>query len=142
LHVVPFFHEPLCAVVPEDHGLAGRLTVRAAALAQEAFVLFPRHRAPHFYDALTRLCAEAGFSPNVRYEAADWQVMVSIIAAGLGVTLAPDSVRWLGRPGVSYVRLTPARKVAQLCLVHDVENSSPLKSIFIKVARSAAVRSQ
>jgi DNA-binding transcriptional LysR family regulator len=45
LETETLFREPLCAVVPDSHALARRKRIALDALADEAFVLFPRRRA-------------------------------------------------------------------------------------------------
>jgi DNA-binding transcriptional LysR family regulator len=140
LQVEALFREPLCAVVASDHRLARRGPVALSALATEPFVIFPRERAPVFYDALMRCCRDAGFLPRIVQEAADWQVLVSLVAAGMAVTLAPASVRQLPRAGVAYRPVRPARPIAQLDLVHAPARISPLAESFMRVARETARR--
>jgi DNA-binding transcriptional LysR family regulator len=138
LRVETLLLEPLCAVLPRDHPLAARTPLRVSALHAEPFALFPRERAPAFHDAILGLCRDAGFVPRIVHEAADWQVLVSMVAAGLAVTLAPVSVRQLPRAGVVYRPLRPARAVAELDLVYAPERASPLVEAFARVAREIA----
>jgi LysR family transcriptional regulator, benzoate and cis,cis-muconate-responsive activator of ben and cat genes len=140
LQVEPLLREPLCAVIAGDHRLARRGPVPLSALAREPFAMFPRERAPVFYDALLRCCRDAGFLPRVVQEAADWQVLVSLVAAGMAVTLAPASVRQLPRAGVVYRPVRPARPIAELDLVHAPARMSPLAESFLRVARETARR--
>src|SRR5262245_27774153 len=134
LETETLFREPLCAVVPDSHALAHRKVIALDALADEAFVLFPRRRAPAFHDAITECCRAAGFAPRIVEEAADWQLLASMVAAGLAVTLAPESVRQLPRSGVRYVSLTPRRLVAQLDLVYAPTRLSALTDEFRRAA--------
>jgi DNA-binding transcriptional LysR family regulator len=140
LRVEALLREPLCAVVARDHRLARRGPVPLSALAREPFAMFPRERAPVFFDALMRCCREAGFLPRIVQEAADWQVLVSLVAAGMAVTLAPDSVRQLPRAGVVYRPVRPACPIAELDLVHAPARMSPLAESFMRVARETARR--
>ena len=138
LRVETLLREPLLAVVPAGHPLARRTRIPLAALAGETFALFPRHRAPAFYDAITSCCRQAGFAPRIAHEAADWQVLVSLVAAGLAVTLAPASVRRMPRAGVRYRPIQPARAIAELVLLYAPARGSPLTEVFLRVARETA----
>lgn len=137
LHVEPLLCEPLCAVLPTEHRLAHRTRIPLRALAGEAFALFPRHRAPAFHDAITRSCREAGFEPRIAHEAADWQVLVSLVAGGTAVTLAPMSVRNMPRAGVRYRAVHPSRKIAELDLVHGPGPLSSLAEAFVGIAHES-----
>lgn len=127
-------HEPLMAVVPDGHRLANGRTVQLSAFTSESFVLFPRYRAPDFHDAITGLCHDAGFVPNVVHEAAEWQVLVSLVAAGLGVTIAPASVRFMPRLGVVYLRIRSCPAVAQLDVVYSRPQVSASAETFARIA--------
>jgi DNA-binding transcriptional LysR family regulator len=127
--------EPLCAVVPCGHRLAARRRIALGSLRDETFILFPRHRAPEFHDQITGMCRAAGFVPNVRQDAAEWQLLVSLVAAGFGVTLAPASVRFMPRRGVQYLAISPCASFAQLDLVFSQLSTSPAAERFARIAR-------
>jgi DNA-binding transcriptional LysR family regulator len=84
-------HEPLRAVLPEEHPLAGASAIRLEQLRDEPFVLFPRTIGPGLYDQILGLCRDAGFSPNVVYESSATATMVAMVEAGVGVTVLPAS---------------------------------------------------
>ncbi len=84
--------EPLVIVLPKKHALARHRRVPLAGLADEPFVGFPRDAAPSLYDAITRLCTDAGFAPSFAIEASEWYTIVSLVAAGLGVAILPESI--------------------------------------------------
>src|SRR5262245_25123874 len=63
--LVSISREPLVAVLPSDHRLAGRRRVAVSTLADEPFVLFPRALGPGLYDEITALCRRGGFTPRV-----------------------------------------------------------------------------
>jgi DNA-binding transcriptional LysR family regulator len=135
LTIDTFHSEPMCAVVPSAHRLGSRHRIRLGALAGESFVLFPRRNQPEFHDAITSACRTSGFSPRVENEAGDWQVLVSLVAAGLGVTLAPNSVRRIPRDGLHYCTVTGLDLVAELAFVYSPERRSPVADAFMRIAR-------
>jgi DNA-binding transcriptional LysR family regulator len=100
-----FLTEPLVAVLPAAHPLAKQKGLRLRALRKEPFVSFPRRLGPAFHDVLLGECGDAGFVPNIVQEATQWQTVVSLVEAGIGVSLAPACVEKFAWPGVVYHRL-------------------------------------
>lgn len=134
VHARTIREERICAVVPKSHRLASRNRISVSALANDSFVMFPRARAPRLFDKLVLLCDEGGFAPRIVSEAADWQVLASLVAAGVGVTLAPESVRRMPREGVSYLHLTSQKRLAKLVLLYSADRPSPTTAAFIDIA--------
>jgi DNA-binding transcriptional LysR family regulator len=89
--VQPVLVEPLVAAVPADHRLARRKSIAPAQLRDEPFVLFPREALPGLHDKLLELCRSAGFAPRVVQEVEAWHTIVSLVEAGIGVSLIPAS---------------------------------------------------
>jgi DNA-binding transcriptional LysR family regulator len=56
--------DPLVAVLPAGHRLAGR-PLQLAKLADERFVMCDRSAAPKYFDKIMALCAQAGFVPKI-----------------------------------------------------------------------------
>jgi DNA-binding transcriptional LysR family regulator len=136
LHVETLLREPFVAALPADHALLAKRAIRLAALATAPFVLFPRHLAPAFHDDLITMCRRAGFSPDVRGEAAEYQTILSLVAAGIGVSIVPASVRTLGLAGVRFVPLVPDGTEATVVLARRAGETSSALAQFIAVARS------
>jgi DNA-binding transcriptional LysR family regulator len=52
-------------------------------------------------DHLVRMCAQAGFSPRIRFTTDDYVAAQALVGAGLGMTVLPDlALRAYRRPGV------------------------------------------
>lgn len=94
--------EPFCAVVPSDHPLARARAVKLADVAREHFVSVTRWSSPHMYDRMIADCSRAGVTLTVSEVAGSWQAAVSLVAAGMGVSIAPRSVSRLRVPRVKY----------------------------------------
>ena len=135
LRIETLLREPFVVAVPADHRLAGKRMTELAVLSKEAFVLFPRHLAPGFHDQLISMCIRAGFSPEVRAEGAEYQTILSLVAAGLGVSLVPTSVKNLGRTGVAFVSLKDDRTKATVVVAVRRDNASVGLRQFLEVAR-------
>jgi DNA-binding transcriptional LysR family regulator len=97
--------EPAVLVMPDDHPLAQSATVSLSDLEDESFALFPRESSPDLHDRLVTLCQRAGFTPRIAQEATHMATIVSLVAAGVGVSVMPASISQMGRADVAYVPL-------------------------------------
>jgi DNA-binding transcriptional LysR family regulator len=94
--------ERFVAVLPESHGLARRRSLRVRDLSKEPFVLFARRHGPLAFDRTIGCCEREGFRPNIVQDAPQWPTLVRLVAAGLGVSLAPACVSSIAIPGAVY----------------------------------------
>lgn len=130
--------EPLVVSMPEGHALASRKRITLKMLAGEPFVSFPRVRGPAFFDFLMRLCHDAGFTPRIVQEAPQLDI-VSLVAAGFGVALLPDSVRGARRPGVVF-RPLAGTPPTELFVAWRPTDGSPVVRDFLQVVNEVGVR--
>ena len=98
LLVDPVLEEPMIAALPVGHRLAVETgsPLLLAALGAEEFVLYRRPAGPGLYDAILAACRAAGFSPIIAQEAPRLPATLSLVAAGLGVSIVPASMQRLG----------------------------------------------
>ncbi|GEN50025.1 LysR family transcriptional regulator [Alkalibacterium pelagium] len=83
------FYEKMLLLVPRHHRLAGKTSVKMAELQQENFILFPKG---YILEKLViDACRREGFDPHVSTEGEDMDAVKGMVAAGIGVTLLPDS---------------------------------------------------
>ena len=104
--------EPMVVALPAGHALAGdggALPLRA--LAREIFVLYRRPAGPGLYDAIVAACRAAGFAPVVAQEAPRLPSTLSLVAAGLGLSLVPASMQRMAIEGVVYRNLEAGAKL-------------------------------
>lgn len=137
LVVEPLQEEPLVAAVPQRHRLAARARVRLGDLAGETILMFQRHVAPGYYDLLTSACLAAGFTPRV-FHPGSLQTNLALIAAGLGVSLLPTSIRNLRRAGVVYRPLAPPVPRVALAVAWRRDERSAVVPAFVEVVRAVA----
>jgi DNA-binding transcriptional LysR family regulator len=140
LSVHSLLDEAMFAALPEGHPLAGAPTpLDLTALAGETLILYRRPLGPGLYDAIIAACQRAGFSPQIGQEAPRMLSTLSLVAAGLGVSLVPASMRRLQAEGVSYRRLDPkADLTAPLNLAHRRGDSAPAVRRFVALVRRSA----
>ncbi len=131
--ITPMEEEPLIALLPADHRLAANAEVPLAALADEPFVLWPRQASTGFYDEVIASCRRLGFSPHIRFEAQGAETLLGLIAAGLGVSVQPQSYQNLGRAGVAFRPLSGPIPTTALQVAHRRNNPAPVLHRFLAV---------
>ncbi|HEY4370948.1 MAG TPA: LysR family transcriptional regulator [Burkholderiales bacterium] len=130
--------ENLAIALPESHPrAAGNGPLSLAGLAREPLICIPRQVAPRLYDAILGACAAAGFSPRIAQEAIQMQTIISLVAAGIGMALVPESVMGLRRPGVRYRKLRAAggqKHALEIGLAWRADHLPPVLQRFIELA--------
>ncbi|MGW7007817.1 LysR family transcriptional regulator [Streptomyces sp. NPDC054933] len=140
LAVEPIMSEEFVAVLPVGHPLAGQHVVPVAELAREPFVLLPRASGPTVHDRIVSVCRDAGFEPRLGQRAVEWQTVCALVEAGLGVSLAPASIRRIRLKGVAYRRIAPDTARTTVAVSWRCDDRSPLVARFLEVARGVSVR--
>ena len=85
--------ERYVAVSPAAHRLARRRSVRVRDLQKEPFILFARRMGPLAFWPEHRLPRTKWIPPpTLSQDAPQWLALVRLVAAGLGVSLAPACV--------------------------------------------------
>lgn len=79
---------PMIAVLPPEHPLAAMRTVPLRMLAQEAFILLEEG---HYSEPIEAF-AMAGLTPQVRYRIHDDYSIMTMVEAGLGVSILADLI--------------------------------------------------
>jgi DNA-binding transcriptional LysR family regulator len=145
LTVRPLLEEPMLVALPTGHPLAKTRGAQRstplplAELAGETFILYKRPGGPGLYDTIITACRGAGFSPRVGQEAPRIISTLNLVAAGLGVSIVPESLRRLQMDGVVYRRLAEnAQLTAPLILAcRGGENAAAVQR-FIDLVQSTA----
>ncbi|WP_321957521.1 LysR substrate-binding domain-containing protein [Burkholderia cenocepacia] len=137
LSYLPVVREPLVVAMPAGASDAPEdAPVQLAEVATLPLVIFPRRLAPGFYDIITGCYGAAGETPHIGQEAIQMQTIVSLVSAGMGVALVPQSLRNLRRTGVVYRPLAGPAPVVETGLVWRTGDVSPVLAGFIDVVRA------
>jgi DNA-binding transcriptional LysR family regulator len=132
--------EPLVAVLPESHPLAGADTVPLERLAGEPFVTYPSHFRSVLHDAVEDACAAHGFKPVAAHEVSETATLVSFVAAGLGVSLVPASVQNMTVRGAIYRPLADDATRVELAVAWRRDDDRPVLQRALDVIRSNVQR--
>ncbi|HET6549265.1 MAG TPA: LysR substrate-binding domain-containing protein [Solirubrobacter sp.] len=133
--------DALDAVLPADHALAGRSRVDLAELAGETWVAPPVGWSCD--EVFVAGCRGAGFSPRVAHRAGDWQAVMGVVAAGLGISLVPRLAQSAPPPGVVVIPLAgvpPKRHVFVACRA-GADASPAVRAVLDALAGSAHAQS-
>jgi DNA-binding transcriptional LysR family regulator len=128
--------EPLILAAPAGlDALRGDGPVSLAALPPLPLIIFPRPIAPGLHDAILGCFRAAGITPAIGQEAIQMQTIVSLVSAGIGLALVPQSVSKLMRPGVEYRALRDPTPLVETGLAWRRDNPSPVLQGFLELLR-------
>jgi DNA-binding transcriptional LysR family regulator len=115
--------EEMLVALPPSHPLAAGgpdIPIELSRLAEETFILYRRPSGPGLYDTIIAACRTAGFSPRIGQEAPRMLATLSLVAAGLGVSIIPASMRRIDPEGITYRKVAGAPDlIARLYLVYQ-----------------------
>ncbi len=140
LDYLPVLSEPLVLAAPAGLPALTRAGKPSGAadlrkLAGLPLIIFPRHISPGLYDAILSVFREAGITAEVGQEAIQMQTIVSLVSAGMGIALVPQSVSNLRRPGVEYLPLVQSTPLVETGLAWRRDNASPVLRGFLELMR-------
>jgi DNA-binding transcriptional LysR family regulator len=138
------FEEPMIVALPDNHPGArgkGNQPISLNALENDLFVLIgPPGTGLH--DETIAACRDAGFSPRLGQAAPRITSTLGLVAAGLGVSLVPESLQRVKMSGVRYRRLKgPVQPKAFLGLaLRKGDASTLLRQFVLSVRKIATIR--
>jgi DNA-binding transcriptional LysR family regulator len=134
---LPLTSEPLVLALPE--GTANTKTrLSLKRCADLPLIIFPRRMSPSFHDQILACLREAGLSPRIGQEAIQMQTIVSLVSAGMGFALVPQSVSNMKRPGVEYRTMQETSPWVEIGLAWRRDNASPVLSAFLELMRKTS----
>ncbi|MBW4613919.1 MAG: LysR family transcriptional regulator [Desmonostoc vinosum HA7617-LM4] len=125
--------ERLVIVLPKNHRFAERISIKLEELRNEQFILPPDHLLHNLREQINSLCANAGFQPRVRQEAAWISTVLSLVAGGMGISLLPANVTNLQRSGVFYCEIQEQSPVLEIVAVWRNDHVSVILENFLDV---------
>lgn len=89
INTMILYSENIHALLPANHPLAKREKIHLDELRKDQFVLFPEGYILN--KVAVDACKSAGFVPNITSVGEDMDALKGLVAAGIGVTLLPES---------------------------------------------------
>lgn len=94
-HVKPIKTMSFMAALPEKHPLATKSSLYLHDLADETFIMTPKSAGALYYETVMSVFKQGGFAPKITMQAHDLHTVLSLVAAGMGVSLTPSSLNTL-----------------------------------------------
>jgi DNA-binding transcriptional LysR family regulator len=132
LEIKTVWSEPFAIAMACDHPLAEQDVIDLADAADETFVLVSREGSPGLFDQCLALCQSYGFSPLAIQEGNTGGAMFGMVAAGLGVTLIPESADLVPWPGVAFRPLVKSELQLSLAVAYRRDNRSTALTAFLE----------
>src|SRR5690606_26640452 len=113
--------------LPVDHSLAHRKIVSLKEFATDRFVFLDRQSVPSVHDLWIGMCQQVGFSPRIRNYAGQLPEVLAYVAAGYGISFAPESALrdWPGL--IKFTSLREAFYVTISVIYRKDSNSNAVK---------------
>jgi len=138
LNYLKVLDEPLILCAPAGLALPpGDAPVRLQDLPHLPLIIFPREVSPALHDAILSCWRAAGITPAVGQQAIQMQTIVSLVSAGMGLALVPQSVSNLMRPGVEYRALADPTPRVDTGIAWRRDNPSPVLQGFLELLRTS-----
>jgi len=132
------YSEPFVAVLPAHHPHAKQKSISPADLRDEPFVYYPRSAGHRAFEKPLTLCEEHGFRPQIVQEASNWLTILRLIGSGLGVSIAPECVRFIASPEIVCLPIRGARIVSNIELACFAGESRPIVQRFAQIVQATS----
>ncbi len=135
-----FLAEPVDVAIPNGHPLANRRSIGLDGLREEPLIFNnDGGERRDFETALRQACTSRGFAPHIVQETPELILALNLVAAGMGITFVPRSVRGVRPLEITYRRLlTSPILLHKLSLVTRGDETSPAVIHLIELARTLA----
>lgn len=126
--------EEVVVAMPRAHPLARRKHVALTDLAAEDHIVL-QPESSLFAHYIQKCCIDAGFLPRASQQVVDAQSIPSLIAAGFGVSLVPQSIARFTTAEIAFRPIRPSPPSADVYLVYRKDDASMVVHNFVKLAR-------
>jgi DNA-binding transcriptional LysR family regulator len=129
-------------VVPSHHKLAKRKRVRLREVAGQEFVMYERTLAPGFHDLVLGMLRNAGIAPNISQTAGEMPTLISLVDAGMGLSILPASVVKHSVASVVACEIADATPMSEIGMAVSKDNRSAVLDNFRSFALNKLVRAK
>ena len=126
----PISHEPLVVLMPSDHPLASRKSIRPQDLAGENFIAMAK-KAKVLRAVIDDYLAREGVEITPTQHVDNPAMVMSLVASTRGVTLIPAYVQNLMPWSVASRPLAGTAPTIDLCVGYSKSNTSPILKLFM-----------
>ncbi|MFE7161260.1 LysR family transcriptional regulator [Streptomyces sp. NPDC057636] len=136
LILTPLLEDPTVLVVPTNSPLVSSDQVRLSDLADQEWII--RAQNHPVADVLRRACRQAGFEPRIAYASHDYQEAQAMVAAGLGLALAPRLALTNRRSDVRLLSLSSEQSASDIAPIRRILLARPAQRAGTPAAQAMA----
>src|SRR5690349_20171469 len=122
----PLIEEELFVLLPVDHRLARRQSIRIAEIGKEPFISFSASYSPALRRVIDAYLRDGGLDVTPVHQAETLPMVISFLLSSRGVTLLPAYMRRLLPASVVERPLAGTAPTIPLALGYNRSNTSPL----------------
>jgi DNA-binding transcriptional LysR family regulator len=126
----------MCAVLPANHALAGRNSVKMEELTDSNFVMVSTNEFAQGTLHIRLLCKMAGFEPKTTAHASFVPSLLMLVKCGLGIGIVAESARLISPGGISFVPIDSKYATIETLLFWNKQEKNPALPLLIKTAKS------
>ncbi|HEY3654307.1 MAG TPA: LysR substrate-binding domain-containing protein [Steroidobacteraceae bacterium] len=132
--VEEWYRAPLVAAMANDHPLAKQRAIKISDLRDQSLIMYPRESGIGLYWQVLRLCASAGFRPQIVREVQELTTIVGLVDAGVGIAIVPADTGSIHLDGVTYVPLRDKEAFSTLYLAYrERDRNAHLRGLLSKL---------
>lgn len=140
IDVHPLYFEQLILLLPQSHNLSSRSYIDISELSEVPFIVNARHRATGYYDFIIKVLSNSGVVLNIQQEVEEMYTLCSLVSSGLGVAVAPCSVRCYRFQGIEFKKLPELPRVG-IAMITRKNESRECINLFVKLAKDKKTNS-
>lgn len=103
-------------------------------LEEESLIVIAKESWPSLYTEFNFLCEKAGFIPNIAQEATEYQMVIGLVSAGMGIAVVPTAAKRLFNLDVVYKEIEDLPLRAEWVTAYRKDNRNPALRHFIDVS--------
>lgn len=120
--------------LPKHHPLTEKARVHLKDLEEELLIVIAKEAWPSLYTEFNFLCEKAGFIPNIAQEATEYQMVIGLVSAGMGIAVVPTAAKRLFNLDVVYKEIEDFPLRAEWITAHRKDNRNPALKHFIEIS--------
>ncbi|ABS75648.1 MULTISPECIES: acetoin biosynthesis transcriptional regulator AlsR [Bacillus] len=133
LHMEKVQSSPCILALPKQHPLTAKQTIDIQDLKNEPIITLSKETWPTLYLEFVNYCEQAGFKPKIVQEATEYQMVIGLVSAGIGVTFVPSSAKKLFNLEVAYRGINQVQLTAEWVIAYRKDNQNPILKHFLDI---------
>lgn len=129
---------PLVLLVPDNHELMGGFSGELASLRTERFVFLQDPTGIGLTSHTLQACRHYQLHPQDILHVPSLMSIPGLVAAGIGISIVPQTLAQLSMPGVHFIELEQPEMVSELSLISRIDERSSAVMHFIDEAHGWA----